>query len=131
MLCNSTRYNILYLHATVFCSNCFQMPECICPDHASTSAATSVSLGASKSARKRKWSWVGYINRLEDDRWTSRVTTWRLYDKKRRQGRSAKWWSDDLVTYGNDTIWQRTAQDRLTWRRHAEAFTQPQDTTAA
>ena len=25
-------------------------------------------------------------------------------------------------------IWQRTAQDRLTWRRHAEAFAQPRDT---
>ena len=32
---------------------------------------------------------------------------------------------------GWDTIWQRTAQDRLTWRRHAEAFAQPRDTTAA
>ena len=29
-------------------------------------------------------------------------------------------------------IWQRTAaQDRLTWRWHAEAFAQPRDTTAA
>ena len=28
-----------------------------------------------------------------------------------------------------DMIWQRTAQDRLTWRRHAEAFAQPQDNT--
>ena len=27
-----------------------------------------------------------------------------------------------LLTY---FIWQRTAQDRHTWRRHAEAFTQP------
>ena len=39
------------------------------------------------------------INRHKDDRWTSRV------DKHWR-----------------DTIWQRTAQDRLTWRRHAESF---------
>ena len=27
--------------------------------------------------RKIKWSLVGHINRLKDDRWTSRVTTWR------------------------------------------------------
>ena len=26
------------------------------------------------------------------------------------------------------TLWQRTAQDGLTWRRHAEAFAQPHDT---
>ena len=30
-----------------------------------------------------------------------------------------------------NTIFQRTAQDRLTWIRHAEAFAQPRDTTAA
>ena len=28
-------------------------------------------------------------------------------------------------------IWQRTAQDRVIWRRHGEAFAQPRDTTAA
>ena len=51
--------------------------------------------------------------------------------KERWQGRPAKRWRDDLDKYGSDTIWQRTAHDRLTWRRHAEAFTQEQDTTAA
>ena len=39
---------------------------------------------------KMKWTWAGHINRLKDDRWTSRVTTWRPYDKKRRQRRPAK-----------------------------------------
>ena len=29
------------------------------------------------TVRKMKWSWAGHINRLKDDRWTSRVTTWR------------------------------------------------------
>ena len=38
---------------------------------------------------------------------------------------------DDLDKYWSDTIWQRTAQDRLTWRWHAEALAQPRDTTAA
>ena len=38
------------------------------------------------NVRKMKWSWAGHINRLKDDRWTSRVTTCRSYDKKRRQG---------------------------------------------
>ena len=32
------------------------------------------------TVRKMKWSWAGHINRLKDDRWTSRVTTWRPYD---------------------------------------------------
>ena len=61
------------------------------------------------TVRKMKWSWAGHINRFKDDRWTSRVTTWRPYDKKRRQGRPAKRWRDDLDKYWSDTIWQRTA----------------------
>ena len=83
------------------------------------------------TVRKMILSWAGHINRLKDNRWTSRVTTWRPYDKTRRQGRPAKRWRDDLDKYWSDTIWQRTAQDRVIWRRHAEAFAQPRDTTAA
>ena len=30
------------------------------------------------TVRKMKWSWAGHSNRLKDDRWTSRVTTWSL-----------------------------------------------------
>ena len=70
------------------------------------------------TVRQMKWSWAGHINRLKDDRWTSSVTTWRPYDKKRRQGRPAMRWRDDLDKYWSDTIWQRTAQDRVIWRRH-------------
>ena len=84
------------------------------------------------TVRKMKWSWAGHINRLKDDRWTSRVTTWRPYDKKtKNKGGPAKRWRDDLDKYWSETIWQRTAQDRVIWRRHAEAFAQPRDTTAA
>ena len=31
------------------------------------------------NVRKMKWYWAGHINRLKDDRWTTRVTTWRPY----------------------------------------------------
>ena len=75
-----------------------------------------------------KWSWAGHINRVKDDRWTSHVTTWRPYDKKRRQGRPAKRWREDLDKYWSDTIWQRTAHGMLNWRGHAEAFVKPRDT---
>ena len=40
-------------------------------------------------------------------------------------------WRDNLDKYRSDSIWQRTAQDRLIWRQHVEAFAQPRDTTAA
>ena len=65
------------------------------------------------TVRKMKWSWAGHITRLKYDRWTSRVTTLIPYDKKRRQGRPPKRWRDDLDKYWSDTIWQRTAQDRV------------------
>ena len=80
--------------------------------------------------RQMKWSWAGHNNRLKDDRWTSLVTTLRPCNKKKRQGRPANRWRDDLDKYWSDTIWERSAQDRLTWRRHVEAFAQPRDTTA-
>ena len=60
------------------------------------------------NVRKMKCSWAGHINRLKDDRCTSRVTTWRPCDKKIRQGRPAKRWRDDLDKYWSDTIWQGT-----------------------
>ena len=82
------------------------------------------------TVRKMKWSWAGHVNRRKDDRWTSRVTTWRPYDRKRRQGRPAKRWRDDLDKYWSETIWQRIAQGRVILRRHAEAFAQPPDTPA-
>ena len=82
------------------------------------------------TVRKMKWSWAGHINRLKDDRWTSRVTTWRQDDKKIRKWRSAKRWKEDLDKYWSDTIWQMTAQDRVIWIRHAEAFG-PSNTTPA
>ena len=37
-----------------------------------------------KTVRKMKWSWAGHINRLKDDRWTSRVTTW-IQEKTTRE----------------------------------------------
>ena len=83
-----------------------------------------------KTTRRMKWSWEGYISRLKDDRWTKRITTWKPYGRKRLRGRPAKRWRDDLDEYWNETTWQRTAQDRQTWKQHAEAFAQPRDNTA-
>ena len=58
------------------------------------------------TVRKMKWSWAGHINRLKDDRWTS---TWRRYDKKRRQGRPAK---------GGETTWTNTGATRYGRGQH-------------
>ena len=45
------------------------------------------------------------------------VTSWRTYNKKDDKGEPDKRWRDDLDKYWSDTIWQRTAQDRLIWRQ--------------
>ena len=37
------------------------------------------------TVRTMKWSWAGHINRLKDDRWTSRVTTWRQQENTSRE----------------------------------------------
>ena len=60
------------------------------------------------TVRKMKWSWAGYINRLKDNRWTWRVTTWRPYDKNRRQGTPAKRWRDDP-----DKYWKKKKKKKL------------------
>ena len=66
------------------------------------------------TVRKIKWSWAGHINRLKDDRWTSRVTTWRQYDKKRRQGRPAKRWRrPGQILEGHDLAENSTRQVNL------------------
>ena len=66
------------------------------------------------TVRQMKWFWAGYINTLKDDRWTSRVTTWRPYDKK-RQGRPAKRWRDDTgqILERHDMTEDRTRQGNL------------------
>ena len=83
-----------------------------------------------KTTRRMKWSWAGHISRIKDDRWTKRITTWKPYGRKRLRRRPAKRWRDDLDECWNETTWQRTAQDRQTWKQHAEAFAQPRDNTA-
>ena len=83
------------------------------------------------TARRLKWSWAGHVSRLNDNRWTSRITHWRPYEGKRTRGRPAKRWRDDLDIFWRETTWQRKAQDRQIWKTHAEAFAQLRDTTAA
>ena len=76
--------------------------------------------------RTQKW-----YGMSEDTRWTSHITTWKPYDGKCSRGRPARWWRDEQEDYWKGTIWHRIVQDRQMWKEHAEAFAQPQDTTAA
>ena len=84
-----------------------------------------------EQVRKRKWPWVGQVSRILDNRLTLHITTWKPYERKRPRGRPASRWRDELDDYWKGTIWRRIAQDRETWKQHAEAFAQTQDTMAA
>ena len=84
-----------------------------------------------EQVRRRKWTWAGHVNRIQDIQWTLRITTWKPYERKRSRGRLARRWRDELVDYWKATIWQRTAQDRHMRKQHGEAFTQPQSSMAA
>ena len=84
-----------------------------------------------EQVRRRKWTWAGHVSKIQDNRWTLRITNWKPYERKRPRGRPARRWRHELDEYWEDTIWQRIAQDRQTWKQHAEAFAPLRDTMAA
>ncbi|GFR93951.1 endonuclease-reverse transcriptase [Elysia marginata] len=70
---------------------------------------------------KQKWKWAGLVARLQDNRWTLRVTEWQPRNGKRSRGRQARRWRDDIVrTMGN--MWTRETKDKEEWRRGAEGL---------
>ncbi|GFS25595.1 endonuclease-reverse transcriptase [Elysia marginata] len=44
---------------------------------------------------KQKWKWAGHVARIQDNRWTLRVTEWQPRNGKRSRGRQARRWRDD------------------------------------
>lgn len=73
-------------------------------------------------AKKLKWKWAGHVARLKDERWTSRVTTWKGPIGKRPKGRPLTRWADELIKIAG-TCWPQIAQDRDSWSSLEEAFT--------
>ena len=73
--------------------------------------------------RKMKWKWAGHIARLNDNRWTKRLTEWQPRTGKRRRGRQKRRWRDEIEAYQGET-WSRTAQDRSCWKMFAEGYSQ-------
>ncbi|KAK2184474.1 hypothetical protein NP493_265g02029 [Ridgeia piscesae] len=77
-----------------------------------------------EQGRRGKWTWVGHVSRIRDNRWTLRIITWKPYERKIHRRRPARRWRDELDDYWKGTIWQRIAQDRQLWKQHAEIFAQ-------
>ena len=74
-----------------------------------------------KFAAKQKWKWAGHVARLNDNRWTKRITDWQPRYGKRSRGRQVKRWRDDIVQMKGIT-WGRDAGQRDDWRRDAEGY---------
>ena len=52
------------------------------------------------TVRKMKWSWAGHINRLKDDRWTSRVMTRKYVKGDQPSGGETTWTNTGATRYG-------------------------------
>ena len=74
-----------------------------------------------KDAANEKWKWAGHVARLNDNRWTKRITVWQPKYGKRSRGRQVKRWRDDIVQMKGIT-WGRDAGQRDDWRRDAEGY---------
>ena len=74
--------------------------------------------------KDNKHRWAGHIIRRQDSRWTKRTTDWIPREGKRSRGRPmTTTWETDLRSYWVSAVnWRRKAQDRQTWKKHAEAF---------
>ena len=79
---------------------------------------------------KQKWKWAGHVARLDDNRWTQRVTEWQPREGRRSRGRQRKRWRDDLVQLKGVT-WRHDAQHRQRWRSDVEGYFQQWRNTAS
>ena len=73
--------------------------------------------------KEAKWRWAGHVARMQDNKWTKRVTDWQPRSGKRRRGRQKRRWRDDLTSYLG-TTWTRDAQDRRRWQLLEEGYIQ-------
>ncbi|XGW22350.1 hypothetical protein V3C99_004961 [Haemonchus contortus] len=60
--------------------------------------------------------WAGHVARLNDNRWTSRVTNWYPRGVKRPRGRPLARWSDPFRKLFGQR-WQQVARNRNEWHR--------------
>lgn len=74
-----------------------------------------------KYVAKQKWKWAGHVARLQDNRWTQRITEWQPRNGKRSRGRQTQRWRDDIVRWKGIT-WGRDARERERWKDSEEGY---------
>jgi len=75
--------------------------------------------------KRQKWNWGGHIARMDGERWAYKTTFWQIL-KKRKKGRPATRWVDDINRFLRNKWFHRVAQDRSEWYRLREAYAQSQ-----
>ncbi|GFS18994.1 endonuclease-reverse transcriptase [Elysia marginata] len=73
-----------------------------------------------KYVEKQKWKWAGHVARLQDDRWTQRVTEWKPRHRRSR-GRQIQRWQDDIVQR-KGTTWEQDVRQRERLQDSAEGY---------
>eukprot|EP00973_Karenia_brevis_P007712 1047595-Karenia_brevis.AAC.1 len=80
--------------------------------------------------RRRKWRWAGHLARRDDERWSTKLLSWRPQEGRRCVGHPKMRWSDvfNLFFVWRDTAaprggdWQQLAQDRELWKSLEDEF---------
>ena len=71
--------------------------------------------------KKQKWRWAGHVARMNDNRWTKRITDWCPYNDKGSKKRPDTRWRDEIEKNAGKTC-QRIAQDRQLWEELGKAY---------
>ncbi|KAJ8723655.1 hypothetical protein PYW07_007635 [Mythimna separata] len=67
--------------------------------------------------RLLKWNWAGHVCRMENDRWTKKVTEWLPREETRSKGRpKTRHTHTDIFTQKVGPDWTRKARDREMWK---------------
>ena len=56
--------------------------------------------------KQQKWRWAGHVARMNDNRWTKRLTNWHPYNEKRSRKRPDTRWKDEIEKFAG-VAWQR------------------------
>ena len=70
---------------------------------------------ASNLAERLKWKWSGHVARMDNKRWTNKLTMLDPREGRRNVGRQRTRWADQLKRLAGDQ-WSRSAKDRVLWK---------------